>query len=154
MKTIKKKKISKKIPLKKTLKKKAIVKRLGTPKEKKLIKIFSENFGKTGGSKTIQEMMMEAGYAKSTAMQQSVIIGRIKDSKEYQDHLKWLNRHKEMIMNRMDENIDKADYGELSRTLARIENIILLSQGKPTSNLNILSDKGKQELDDLFKDNS
>jgi len=152
-----KKKVKKKIikkTVKKTPKKKVIVKKLETEKQKKLFKLISENFGKSGGTKTMQEMMISAGYSETTSKQQTAILCKIKESEEYKDYIAWIEKHRKKIMKKMDDKIGSADYGELSRTFARLENILLLSQGKPTSNINVLSEEEKKDLDKLADDNA
>lgn len=147
------KKTKKKI-IKKTLKKKVIVKKIRTEKQKKLIKLISENLGKNTGAKTMLDMMIEAGYARSTALQQTSILCEVKETKEFKNYIERLESHREEIMKRMEALVGTAKYGELSMTLARIENIILLGQGKPTSIVNELSEKEKKAMDDLYKENS
>jgi len=148
------KKNPKKKLIKKTPKKKVKVKRIRTEKEKKLFQLISANLGKTGKTKTIERMMLEAGYSKSMARQQSGIMCKIKKTKEFKNYIERLENHREKIMEWMDKKIDKAKYGELSASLARIENILLLSAGKPTSIINELSDKEKTELDKIYEENS
>lgn len=130
------------------------VKKLKTPNQKKLFELISENIGKTGPKKTLEEMMIEAGYAESTARQQAGIMAGIKESEEFGNYLERLEKHKEKIILRMEKLVDHAQYNELSMALSRIENILLLAQGKPTSNVNILTDDEKKKLDQLFDENS
>lgn len=144
----------KKILKKTKTKNKEVAPRIRTEKEKKLFKLILDNFGKTGKARTMYELMIEAGYSHNTAHEQSRILNKIKSTKEYTNYVERLEKHRETVIKRMEETVGTAKYGELSQSLARIENIVLLSQGRPTSNLNILSDEEKEDLDHLFDENS
>lgn len=144
----------KKKQIKKPIKKKVDTSKLRTEKEKKLFNLISANLGNKKGTKTMEEMMIEAGYSLSTARQQSSILCKVKASKEYKGYIEKLIAHRDKIIGLMEERSSQAKYGELSQSLARIENIILLSEGKPTSNVNVLSDEDKNNLDELFDENS
>ena len=134
--------------------KKATVKKLRTEREKKLFKLISENLGKKGKGKSMKELMMNAGYSENTALQQTRILGKVKETKEFKSYIDRLKAHREVIIERMESLIGTAKYGEISMSLSRIENIVLLSEGKPTENVNVLSGKKKDEIDNIFKENS
>ncbi len=137
-----------------TKNKKAPVKRLKTAKQKKLIKLISENLGGKKGGRTMKSMMLEAGYSESMANQQSSVLCLIKESKEFGDYIERLENMREKLMKRMEDTIDEASHSEVSASLARTENIILLASGRPTANVKILSEEDKEKMDSLFKDNS
>lgn len=48
---------------------------MATPKQEKLIKLISENLRNTEGTKTLGELMLEAGYSESQSKSPSQIIG-------------------------------------------------------------------------------
>lgn len=139
---------------KKPITKKPIVKKLKTDKEKKLLNLIMANSGKTRRTKSIEAMMLEAGYARNTARQQKPIIDKIKQTKEYKNYIERLIAHRDKIIELMEEKAPRAEYRDLSSTLARVENIVLLAEGKPTSNINIISEEEKEKLDNLFDENS
>lgn len=48
---------------------------MATPKQEKLIQLISENLRNTDSTKTLGELMLEAGYSKSQSKSPSQIIG-------------------------------------------------------------------------------
>lgn len=140
--------------IKKKIKKKVDTSILRTEKEKKLFNLISANLGNKKGTKTMEEMMIEAGYSLSTARQQSAILCKVKASKEYKGYIEKLIAHRDKVIDLMETNASTAKYGELTASLARIENIILLGQGKSTSNVNILTKEEEEDLDGLFEENA
>lgn len=139
----------------KTIKKtKKSVKTSNTVKQKKFVKIFTDNLGTKGKTKTLMSMLLEAGYSEESARQQTNTMKGIVNNKDFKDKVEWIKQHQEKIMERMDKKIDKAEYNELTRAMHVLDNILLLAQGKPTQNIRVLSDEEKAELDEIYEENS
>jgi len=113
---------------------------MATEKQKKFIQILSVNLG-NAKPKSLYEMLLEAGYEKSTAKQQSGVLFGIKDEMK-------------SIVNKMIEKrnaaIDKLNDDKLTNSSARdnayiadilTKNIELLS-GRPT-------DRNKIDITDV-----
>jgi len=103
-----------------------------TPKKRKLLRIISENLGKEGFTKTMCEMMIEAGYSKNSALQQTAILAGIQEElKPISDKLDEL---REKAIKRLNDGnlTDKANYRDLVDGIDKLTKNIQLIKGKPT----------------------
>lgn len=101
--------------------------KIQTDKQRKLLKLLSENLG-LGKPKTLYDMMLEAGYEESTARQQSLTLRGIRE--ELNPIVARLEKHREKIIARMEKEISKARYRDLTDALDKVtKNIQLLSGG-------------------------
>ncbi|MFZ5365423.1 MAG: hypothetical protein ACOZBH_04490 [Patescibacteria group bacterium] len=101
-----------------------------TIKQRKLQKLILENLGKEGGSMTMTEMMIKAGYSKSTAHEQSRTLCGIKDKIE--PFIEKLESEKEAILDEMIKKRSKARYADLTTAFDKISKHAQLLRGKPT----------------------
>ena len=106
-----------------------------TEKQKKLVKEFSENFGKKGFTKTIEQMMIDAGYEESTAKQQSATLVGIRE--ELKPIVEQLEAKRQIAINKIsDEKLDDTK----ARDLAYIVDIL-------TKNIQLLSGGATETID-------
>ena len=125
-----------------------------TIRQKKLIKIFSENFGVLKGKsqKTIYEMMIDAGFSKSTAKQQSTVLAGVKS--ELQTIADKLIMQRDKALRRLDKTISKAEYKDLVTAIDKFTKNIELLSGRPTDRQEQpLSEDQMQEIKDIFNEN-
>lgn len=106
-----------------------VVAKIQTDKQRKLVKLISENVG-LAKPKTLIEMMLEAGYEESTAKQQSGILGGIRE--ELDPIVRKLEDHREKVIARMALKIDDATYRDLTDSLDKTTKNIQLLRGKAT----------------------
>lgn len=103
--------------------------KIQTDKQRKLVKLISENVG-LAKPKTLFEMMLEAGYEESTALQQSGILKGIRE--ELDPIVTELESHRTEVLNRMRKEFSKAKYRDLSDALDKLTKQIQLLSGKAT----------------------
>lgn len=111
---------------------------LATRKER-LLQLISENFGKSKPL-TMYQMMLNAGYAESTAKQQSAVLMTIKEGAEEGDptvtsHLERLKKIREKMLARLEDQVQYAKYGSLAYGLTVLDKSIALMEGKPTERI-------------------
>lgn len=105
--------------------------KIQTEKQRKLVKLLSENFG-LAKPKTMLQMMLEAGYEESSARQQSTTLAGIRE--ELEPIVQDMQDHRENVIKEMVKKMPKAKYRDLTDSLDKLtKNIQLLSGGK-TSN--------------------
>ena len=83
--------------------------KIQTDKQRKLVKLISENLG-LAKPKTLQQMMLDAGYSESSAHQQTTLLAGIREELEpivqaMQDHRETVI--KEMVRKMVDESAAK-----------------------------------------------
>ncbi|MCR4307134.1 MAG: hypothetical protein NUV80_01080 [Candidatus Berkelbacteria bacterium] len=116
-----------------------------TTRQQKLIKLVSENIGNPNGTKTMYEMMLEAGFKESTAKQQSGILGGVKQ--ELQSIVQKLVDHREKVVERMQKTLPKAQYHNLVESLDKLTKNIQLLSGKPTDRTDLtLTDEQRRRI--------
>lgn len=125
------------------------------PKQQKLIKIIVENYGVKGNTKSLGEMMLEAGYSEESSKNPKQII-----TEEMQEKINPIITKMEEVrlraLNRItDEKLDSASAKD-NASIADImtKNSQLLSGGK-TENIGLsngLSDEEKESLRKLLND--
>jgi hypothetical protein len=100
-----------------------------TERQKKLIKLISENIGNPEGTKTMYQMMLDAGFEESTAKQQSEILSGIRE--ELQPIVQAAIDHRKQVIAEMVKKMGKAKYRDLTDAFDKLtKNIQLLSGGK------------------------
>lgn len=121
--------------------------RRSTPKKKKFLRIVSSNFGTKGFTKTIEEMLIEAGYAKKTARQHSAILVGIKPELEKLNPLvkvmKDLRNKAVKVLKESEDKFTKASLRDLIDAIDKLTKNIQLISGKPTESVGL-------SLKDLF----
>jgi hypothetical protein len=126
--------------------------KIQTDKQRKLVKLLSENLG-LKKPKTMLQMMLEAGYEESTAHQQTSILVGIRE--ELDPIVKKLIAHRERILTQLAKKLPQAKYRDLVDGLDKVTKNIQLLSGKPTerpnnviTGLENLTDK---QLDEFIK---
>lgn len=100
-----------------------------TDKQRKLVKLISENVG-LRKPKTMMEILREAGYSESVARQQSsILVGVREDLDPIVDELE---KHRVEVVKRMRKEFSKARYRDLTDSLDKVTKNIQLLSGKAT----------------------
>jgi len=107
-----------------------------TEKQKKLIKIISENINSRGFTKTMKDMMLEAGYSESMAKRQVATRESIKE--ETEPIVEALIAERDAAIEAMKSKRGKAKYRDLADAIDKLTKNIQLLGGKPTENLEII----------------
>jgi len=113
-----------------------------TVKQQKLIKLLSENLSNTGFTKTMTQMMIEAGYSETTARQQTCILSALED--ETAPILNKLIEERDRAIEALKGKIGKAKYRDLVDAVDKLIKASQLLRGKPTGIVSI-----NQLLDEL-----
>lgn len=119
-----------------------------TPQQKRAVELFKQNM-LADGSKSIEAILLEAGYAPESAKQQSNVMAGIKP--HLKTFIEEMEEHREVVITRMKQKVDTAEYGELTRALDVLTRNMQLLGGKPTHNVS-LTDERRSELDKLIDD--
>ncbi len=82
-----------------------------TQKQLKLLNLISENIGNKGFSKSMYQLMLDAGYSETTAHQQSGTLMSIRG--EIDDIANICLKNAETALQRLNLKIDDARYGDL-----------------------------------------
>ena len=126
-----------------------------TEKKKKLIKLISENIGKKRPL-TMKAMMLEAGYAKSTAEQQSLILLGVKADPEMIDVVARMIAIRDRALKALEERkLDKkTEITDLRLLISDFNKNIELLSGRPTGReVYELDEKDRKLLDRILYDN-
>jgi hypothetical protein len=123
-----------------------------TEKQKKLIKLMSENIGQKGSTKTMEKMLLEAGYSETTSHQQVGILNGV------QDHLdpivKRLMTIRELAIDRAQKTMSKAKGSDAITAIDKLTKNIQLLSGRPTERPeSTLSEEDRQRLDNILLGN-
>lgn len=122
-----------------------------TERQKKLIKLLSENLGKRGGEiLNLGDLLREAGYSESMARSPAQVFKGSKTIKTVADSfIKRLQDHRSKALARMDKLVDKAGYRDAVDGLDKTtKNIQLLTGGK-TENVGFSITKLLEDADKL-----
>jgi|ERR1051325_879879 hypothetical protein len=103
-----------------------------TDKQRKLVKLLSENLGREKPM-TMLEMMLAAGYEESSARQQSTILVGIRE--ELAPIVRKMEEHRDQVIADMIRKMPKAKYRDLTDALDKLTKNIQLLSGKATENL-------------------
>jgi DNA-binding MarR family transcriptional regulator len=112
-----------------------------TERQRKLVKLVTENFRNPEGTKTMYELMLLAGFSEESARQQTNILSGIRE--QLQPIVQAAVDHRNEVMQEMGKKIGKAKYRDLTDAFDKLtKNIQLLSGGKTANDsLNITWDK-------------
>lgn len=116
-----------------------------TPQQKRAVELFKLNIV-SGGTKSITDILLEAGYSEETARQQVNVMVGIKP--HLQPFIDEMTEHREEVMKKMRTKIGGASYSDLVRSLDVLTHNIQLLGGKPTENL-ALSPQRRAQLEAL-----
>lgn len=103
--------------------------KIQTDKQRKLVKLLSENVG-LPKPKTMLEMMLDAGYSEETARQQTGILNGIRE--ELDPIVAELEAHRTEVLARMRKEFSKARYRDLSDSMDKLTKQVQLLSGKAT----------------------
>lgn len=119
-----------------------------TPKQQKLIKILIANFGKTGETKTLKEMLLEAGYSESTATNPHLILEGDAVQEGVSDFLSQLDdKRRRAITHITDEKLEGSSARDLAHIASKFTNDYQLLSGGHTENVkHDFSDYSDEEL--------
>ena len=107
------------------------IKRRPTEKQKKLLAVMSENISKRGFTKSMTKMMIEAGYAKSTARRQEGIVNTKVIRKGAVSIVKAMEIERNEAIKAMKRKRPKAKYRDLADAADKLtKNIQLLGGGE------------------------
>lgn len=104
--------------------------RYSTVKKRKLLRIFSENLGKSGFTKTMRQMMLEAGYSESSANQQTTLLVGLKD--ELDTVVQKMESERQKALKRLKNRIGEAKYRDLIDAIDKLTKNIQLLRGGST----------------------
>jgi len=123
-------------------------------RRKKLEKLMLENIGKTPPL-SLEEMMLAAGYAKTTAhAQPPSIVQAARNSDTVQDHLARLQKIREATLTRIELETNTANYGQLAFGLQVLDKSIAMLEGRPTDRVeHTLGEEEREALDDILRMN-
>lgn len=103
-----------------------------TPKQTKLIKLLLENLGSKGKTKTLGELVLEAGYEKSMAKNPYQILESETIKEGMSDMVNELEKQRVKALKRLNETVDKASYRDAIDAIDKLTKNIQLLGGKPT----------------------
>ena len=122
-----------------------------TQRQKKLTKLILENLGNKK-PKTMYQMMLDSGYADSTAKEQSQILSRLDVDDSILDKL---IEHRKKLLIVLDDKLKTASYADAYRATEALTKVIELLAGNPTDRTEfVLPDADKKKLDEILDDNS
>jgi len=101
----------------------------------------------SGEFKSIEETLLEAGYAAESARQITNVMAGIRPHVE--PIVAKMEAHREKVMKEMEDKIGRATYGELVRSLDVSTRNIRLLTGKSTHNF-ALNAEHRHKLDELI----
>jgi triphosphoribosyl-dephospho-CoA synthetase len=118
-----------------------------TPQQKRAVELFKQNM-LSGGTKTILEILLEAGYSESSANQQTHVMAGIRP--HLQPFLQEMEEHRTEVLALMRKRFKRADYGALVRGFDILTHNLQLLAGKPTHNIALSGDR-RAELEALIE---
>jgi hypothetical protein len=119
-----------------------------TPQQKRFIALFKQNV-LSGGTKSLKDLMREAGYSDESVRQYSNIMAGLKPHLD--PFVERMERHRDAVMTAMEEKVAEARYGELVRGLDTTVKGIRLLTGKSTANVGVIVGERRNELDRLLE---
>lgn len=104
-----------------------------TPKQEKLIKLIMENYGKSGETKPMGELMVEAGYSEESAKNPKLILESEAIQEELKDILDEIDQKRRLALKHITEDKLKEqtakDNALTADTLTKISQLL---SDKPT----------------------
>jgi|ERR1019366_7347891 hypothetical protein len=123
-----------------------------TEKQKKLLKLISENLG-LEKPKTLYQMFLDAGYEDSTAKQQSSIIVGLQD--KIDPMVEAMEAHRRKVIEQLSKKLPQAKYHNLIEALDKLTKNIQLLSGRATDRTNNvitgLENLSDEQLDEFIK---
>ena len=110
-----------------------------TEKQKKLIKLITENLNSRGFTKTMKDILLEAGYSESTARRQQETLNAIKD--ETEPITNKILEERDAAVKAMKGKRKNAKYRDLVDAVDKLTKAANLLGGKPTEVLKIDDDQ-------------
>jgi hypothetical protein len=107
-----------------------------TPQQRRAIGLFKENM-LTNGTRSFEDILLDAGYSPKSARQQSNIMAGIKP--HLADFIEEMKEHRDVVMERMKTAVRTADYAALARAVDVLSRNIQLLGGKPSPSLHVRS---------------
>jgi len=128
---------------------------MATPKQEKLIKLFRENMGKRGGTKTLGKLLLEAGYTKATAKNPYEIFESPVVKSATDEIIKTLEDKRRLALTYITEKkLKPAPARELAYITDIFTKNIQLLGGKPTENYSLaVTQEREAELKELLQKN-
>lgn len=127
-----------------------------SPKQQKLVRLVLENLGSKGITKTLRQIMLEAGYSAQTARGAAREIIQSSTVQEALDpYIRELDDKRRLALSHI---TDKKLKGTNAYSLALINDLLTknhqLLSGKETGRIGVLDDEEKSRIDALFKKNN
>ena len=116
--------------------------------QKRFIALFQDNL-LSNGTKTLQELLAEAGYSSASVQQFSNVMAGLRPHTD--PLIARLDKLRDAAMERMEATVGRADYADVSRAVHTLTHNIRLLTGKTTSNLGVIVRERRRELDDLIE---
>ncbi|MES2134875.1 MAG: hypothetical protein V4449_01370 [Patescibacteria group bacterium] len=100
-------------------------------------------------------MMLQVGYAPSTARSRHIeILSAVRQEPEIVSHLDRLKALRSKLLDRIEEEVGKADFRSAVGCFAILERSILLLEGKATTRIeHALSEEERQQLERILRQN-
>jgi hypothetical protein len=108
------------------------VAKIQTDKQRKLVRLLSENLG-LEKPKTLIQILLESGYSEESARQQSTILAGVRE--ELAPIVKEMQDHRANVIKQMVIKMPKADYRALTDSLDKLTKNIQLLSGGATANI-------------------
>lgn len=119
-----------------------------TPKQAKAIQLLTENIlGQA--TKSVEDILIEAGYDPVSARQQTNVMVGIKAHMD--PVIARLERMREAAMDRAEASIAGASYADTVRAIHTFTHNIRLLSGKSTSNVGVILDDRRKQIDELIE---
>lgn len=123
---------------------------LKTPHQRAALDLFVKAL-KSGKPFSAEGILLDAGYSPESARQLTNVMQSLKPHLD--PIVQRLEAHRDKILEKMEGQIEKASYGELTRALDVTTKGARLLGGKSTSNLAVIHQDRRRELDALIDDN-
>jgi hypothetical protein len=119
-----------------------------TPKQAKAIALITQNL-LSKGNKSLEDILLEAGYDADSARQQTNVMAGIKAHVD--PIVARMERLRDAAMGRMEKSIRGASYADVTRAMHTLTHNIRLLSGKSTQNHAHLVKERRDQLDDLVE---
>lgn len=88
---------------------------MATPKQEKLIKLLIENYGKKGETKTLGQILVDAGYSEESAKNPHLLIGSSVVQEGIEDFIKTLTDKRGLAITKIsEEKLEKSSARDLA----------------------------------------
>lgn len=96
---------------------------------------------------SVEEILLKAGYSPESAKQQTNVLYGIRQHLD--PFVERLERLRDAALDKMEIAIESASYADATRAVHTLTHNIRLTQGKTTSNVGVIVDDRREELDRL-----